>query len=271
MDEDQLQGANKLLATISRELYGEGELELRIVDPRKVKRIDLNARYMDKPVFDQLVDNLRRDQRMESVPLCHVVGTKDGEDVLECVSGNHRMEGAKESGLNRVLALVIPYKLDNSVKRAKQLSHNALVGKDDDQILLQVWQEIEAIEDQLYSGLDSELVKELESIEYSSLNPSSLRTESIALWFLPEEVEDFDELLDQATSVLSAKKIYIAPMDAYKKLFTALMAAKKLGGVLNTAVAMMYLVDIAKSRLDEIQKEQKQAEKNEEKPAESTP
>jgi hypothetical protein len=76
-------GLNERLADISHRLYGE-RLALRIVNPRSLRKMRKNARYMPKEMFDQLVKNVTGDGN-SSVPLCHTLA--DGS--LEVISGNH--------------------------------------------------------------------------------------------------------------------------------------------------------------------------------------
>lgn len=98
-------------------------------------------------------DNIASDKRLSSVPLCY--RHEDGR--LEVLSGNHRVKASIEAKIPVILVLVITETLDQSRRIAIQLSHNALVGEDDQSILANLWSKIETVKDKLYSGLDSEV------------------------------------------------------------------------------------------------------------------
>ncbi len=218
-------------------MYGD-KAELRMVDPRSLILLKHNARFMRRSQFEQLRNNVERDGMLSSVPLCHTLPDQN----LEVLSGNHRAKAAIQADLLRILVLVIPFQGQDE-KIAKQLSHNAIAGEDDKQILASLWSEIQGIEQKLYSGLDSETIAELEKISFSAFNAEQVRTEQITLWFLPEEVQDLDKLLDSALPHLVSQEIYAAPLAKYQKLFDALVKIKRLGKIKNTAVAFAWLID----------------------------
>ena len=65
------------------------------IDPREIKLLETNARYMKHEEFNRLVENIRRDGKLTSTPfLC-----KDDDDRWLCLSGNHRTRAAIEVGL----------------------------------------------------------------------------------------------------------------------------------------------------------------------------
>jgi hypothetical protein len=229
---------NQALAEIAAQVYGE-RATLQVVDPKSLRLLKKNARYFKKSVFDQLVANVAQDGMLSSVPLCHRL--EDGS--LEVVSGNHRVQAAVKANLDRILVIVIPKTLDGGDLVARQLSHNALVGQDDKQILAELWRDIGDLEHRLYSGLDSELIAELEKIAFSGFTPEQIRTEQISLWFLPEEVEHIDALIARCQEVVSTGPVYMAPLSRFEKLFNALVAVKKAQNLKNTAVALMLLID----------------------------
>lgn len=229
---------NARLAEISRLLYGD-ELELRVVDPRSLVLLQKNARYMAKEVFDQLTRNIAKDKGLQSMPLCHTL--PDGR--VEVLSGNHRVKAAIQGNLPRILILVYKRTLDTDRKTAIQLSHNAIVGQDDAQLLTELWNDIKDIEERLYSGLDSVAIGELSKINFAGFGPEQIRTEQVTLWFLPEEVKEFDKLLAAMNTLAGSKTVYLAPLDRYETLFKLIVAKKKSDNIRNTTVAFMALID----------------------------
>lgn len=235
--QDEVPGLNERLQEISRMIYGE-RAQLRIVSPESLKLLGKNARFMKKPTFDQLVQNVAKDKMLSSVPLVE----EHGDGTLEVVSGNHRIKSAIAAGLKEVLVLVVPH-VDNPTKVARQLSHNAIAGEDDPQILAELWKELNALESKLYSGLDSELVKQLEDMKFAGFNAEQVRTEKIVLWLLPEEVTDIEALSSDWADFAGAKGVYLGPLSRYQILFDALVKVKKFANVKNTAIAFMAILD----------------------------
>ena len=71
------------------------------IDPREIKLLETNARYMKHEEFNRLVENIRRDGKLTSTPfLC-----KDDDDRWLCLSGNHRTRAAIEVGLPTITCL----------------------------------------------------------------------------------------------------------------------------------------------------------------------
>ena len=110
-----------------------------LVDPASIKLLEKNARYMDQPMFQQLVSNVKKDGALSALPLCHV--RPDGSMVV--LSGNHRVQAAVHAGLEEIFVLVIDRDLSRDEQISIQLSHNSLSGKDDMVVLKDLWNELE--------------------------------------------------------------------------------------------------------------------------------
>jgi len=67
MEEKIQQTIDRLNETLS----GRFPYRFNMVDPARIKLLEKNARYMDQPTFQQLVDNVRKDGALSSLPLCH--------------------------------------------------------------------------------------------------------------------------------------------------------------------------------------------------------
>jgi len=159
MTDTEVKKKNEELDALGRELFGGGAT-LRIVEPGKIRLTAENARFFKKETFQQLVANLREDARLSSMPLCF-----EGPDGLEVLSGNHRVKASVQAGLPWILVMILLDELDESRRVAIQLSHNALAGQDDEQILARLWGRIEDIRARIYTGLSSEKIGELEKIK----------------------------------------------------------------------------------------------------------
>ena len=198
---------NEELAAISREMFGEGML-LQAVEPARLCLLKDNARFFKRETFRQLRDNIASDKRLSSVPLCY--RHEDGR--LEVLSGNHRVKASMEAKIPVILVLVITENLDQSRRIAIQLSHNALVGDDDQSILANLWSKIETVKDKLYSGLDSEVTRELGEVELVNFATPQVPAHMVTFMFTDGEKEQLSEILDMLANrgVLSMKEIYTA-------------------------------------------------------------
>lgn len=235
---------NAVLEAISLEMFGDAAT-LRIVDPRGLRLRPRNARYMKKETFRQLVANLREDARLSSVPLCCEAG-----DALEILSGNHRVKAAMEAGLPWVLVMVLLGEMSDSRQVAVQLSHNALCGQDDPQILADLWSRIADIRERLYAGLDSAAVKELETIKLVQFATPAAATRAVTFLFTVAELERVREVVAELSRVQAGQEMYLAEMEQYARFFEALQAVKKQENVKNASLAMLRLLDLANRALE---------------------
>lgn len=258
----ELKALNDKLQEMLAPVFGD-KVHVRIVDPKSLVLLKVNAHYMQKPMFDQLTANVETDGFLSSVPLCHTL--KSGG--LEVLSGNHRVQAAIEAKQTRIVCLVIPHTLPRSKKTAIQISHNALVGADDKAILKQLWGEIDDLTDKMYSGLDSKTLGELDDISFTAFNAAQVKSEKIVLWFVPEEVTSLDSLLAEAAPFISADAIYLAPAAKYEALFREIVKVKARNNIKNTAVAFWVLIDRMREGLARIEADEKAAKAQQEQQA----
>ena len=237
----QVEEINEMLAGVSDYIYG-GRAELRIVGLKDLRHLSKNARFFQRERFEQLVDNVRSDGMLESIPLCW---ENENEEIL-VISGNHRVQAARKAGLTEIPILLLKGNIAEGRRIAKQLAHNALVGSDDLEILAELWNEMEDLADKLYAGLDSEIVDEIESIEFKGYTPEPIRMEEIVIWFLPSELARLEEALKQSCLADSAKgTVFTARAEDYDRVWKMLVEVKKRDNIKNTAVAFNRLVDFA--------------------------
>ena len=125
------------------------------IDPREIKLLETNARYMKHEEFNRLVENIRRDGKLTSTPfLC-----KDDDDRWLCLSGNHRTRAAIEVGLPTITCLATDDPLSKEQRIAIQLSHNAIAGQDDPATLKALYEQILDTSLKQYSGLAKDRAK----------------------------------------------------------------------------------------------------------------
>jgi len=236
------------LEELNKRLEGVFPYRLELVDPREVLLLEKNARYMTNEMFQNLVDNIKRDGNLSSLPLC--CREKDGR--LRALSGNHRVQAAIKAELATVLVLVIERELTRDEEVAIQLSHNAISGKDDPVLLKTLWDEISDLEMKVYAGLDTEMVRKLESMEFDSISEARLDFKAITFLFLPEEEAKLKEVLEKVDGLFSGDGAYLAGRGHYDRVFEAVVKAKEDYNIVNSPTALMKLVELAEERMEGI-------------------
>ena len=99
-------------------------MDVRIIEvnPRELKYLETNARYMRHEEFNRLCENIRHDGKLTSVPFC----CKDDDGRYLILSGNHRVKAAVQVGLPTITVMVTDDPLSEDQRIAIQLSHNAI-------------------------------------------------------------------------------------------------------------------------------------------------
>jgi ParB-like chromosome segregation protein Spo0J len=188
-------------------------LELWKVHPSALREQDINARAMSKPMFERLAQTIARDKRLETLPLC--ARTERG---LEIISGHHRTRAATAAGLQEMFILLDTTGLSRSQIAAKQLAHNAIEGEDNDQLLAEIYRQIEDAESKLEAFIDAKLDIELPKVKIEGLDVE-IDFKMVLLVFLPRVKERLDRALEYIRS--SGQKldgVYIAADSDYAAL-----------------------------------------------------
>ncbi len=201
---------------------------------------------MTDAMFSQLVENIRRDGCLTSVPL--VCETDDGK--LEVLSGNHRVMAAIKAGLEEADVMEITTPLDREQRIAIQLSHNAIEGQDDPNMLAELWANLDFAYKE-YSGLTEEDLAGITEIDATGISVEAPKYEEINLTFLPEEKEAFVTLLDRMQKAKTEARWIVAHYDDFARLFDAIIAVKSKLDIHNGAVALRVMADLAMERLSE--------------------
>jgi hypothetical protein len=188
-------------------------LELWKVHPSALREQDVNARSMPKAMFERLAQTIARDKRLESLPLC--AKTERG---LEIVSGHHRNRAATAAGISEVFVLVDVTGLTRSQIAAKQLAHNAIEGQDNEQLLAEIYRQIEDAESKLEAFVDQKLDVELPKVKIEGLD-IEIDFKTVLLIFLPRVKERLDKAIEYLRS--SGQRldgVYIAADSDYTPL-----------------------------------------------------
>lgn len=221
-------------------------LETRIVR-RKLKQLqplEENARYMTPQEFDQLVENVRADGKLTSLPLIY------RDSIL---SGNHRTAAALKAGIEEADVIEIVTEMDAERQLAIQLSHNAINGKDDANVLAKLYGRLGTLGLRKYSGVTDDMLKVTEE-KMASLGITRPKYEELTIVFLPEEKDAFLHLLarldDKAKNRIKGD-VVVGHADDFERLFAAIVQVKREKKVINNAVAIRMLAELALCALDQ--------------------
>lgn len=220
-------------------LAGVTPYRLGVAAPAEMHAAPVNAHFMPKKVYDQLVENVRRDGNLSSLPFCW----HDADGKIHILSGHHRVDAAGSAGVDAVLYLYSDAELTADQRTAIQLSHNSLVGEDDLAILKRQWESIASIEAKLYSGLDDEYFKSFEPVSLGAFNERDIRFETIELLFLPSET---DRIVEVAAKLGKSKRVRLAGWaEHYDLMAEALMRLKDGTAIFNSATAFLVMAEAA--------------------------
>ncbi len=234
------------LGKVNRKLAKAG-LSIAFVPLDQCELAERNARYMKAEQFQQLVHNVRQDGQLTSVPFA----VKQGKKYL-ILSGNHRVQAAREAGLSEVLVLYTTARLNRQERTAIQLSHNAIVGQDDMTILRELYDEIGDIALREYSGLDDLALGNMQPPSLDPLSEEGLGYRAVTIAFLPEEAERIEGVLEVILRRTAGDKTWLNRFGEYDRFLDAITAAKEKAGVKNTATAFGFLLDLVERHLDEL-------------------
>ena len=169
-------------------------LELWKVHPSSLREQDVNARSMPKAMFERLAQTIARDKRLESLPLCAKT-----ERSLEIISGHHRVRAATAAGISEMFVLVDVTGLTRSQITAKQLAHNAIQGTENEQLLAEIYRQIEDAESKLEAFVDAKLDVEVPKVKIEGLDVD-IDFRSVLLVFPPFVRERLDRALEYLRS-----------------------------------------------------------------------
>jgi hypothetical protein len=236
--------------TLSLKVANEEQLSTRIIkiNPKELKLLELNARYMRHETFQQLVSNIKRDGRLTQIPFA----AKDKNGNWEVLSGNHRVKAAMEAGFEEIECMVTDDDLTEDRKRAIQLSHNAISGEDDPAILKQIYEAIEDIDFKMYAGLDDKTLELLDQVQPESIAEVNLEFQTMSIVFLPNELQKTKEIWDEISSYVKADEVWLSRYAQYDNFLDTLEAVSTSYDVKNVATTFLIMLSVVQRHLDEL-------------------
>jgi ParB-like chromosome segregation protein Spo0J len=209
---------------------------------------DVNARVMPAAKFERLVENVRKEKGLESLPLCRLHVGEGGTEELQIISGHHRARAARAAGLSEIHVLVLEREMSRDEVVAKQLAHNALAGEDDPQVLAALYAEIQSIDAKLESGVfESDLEFDLKSVTVDEIALTAGH-ELVVLMFLPRQYERFEDALAQLDS---GARVHLADYADFERYKEAAQKVAERDNVRNSAAIMSRMIDIVLASFEE--------------------
>lgn len=220
------------------------ETEIIKIDPRRIKLLERNARFMDNKEYQNLVHNLKRDGKLTSVPFCYY----NDNNEIEVLSGNHRVLASIDAGFKEIEIMLCKDKLTKQQAIAIQLSHNSISGQDDQVILKELYEELESIELKKYSGLTDEFNDFCKSVQANFKIPN-LTYQALNLLFLPEEIKEIKNVFEEISDLLQ-NDCLIANIKDYDNYIQTSTLVSKCLNIKNASTTFLEMVRLAKCNID---------------------
>lgn len=218
------------------------------IDPRELKLLEVNARYMKHEEFNKLVNNVKRDGNLTSVPFCCL--DEDGKWLV--LSGNHRVQAAIEAGLEQIRVMVTDEKLSKSQRIGIQLSHNSIAGQDDIAILKELYEAIDDFEYKEYCGLDDKTLELMEQIGREGLSAFGFEYQILNIMFLPNEMKEIAKIIKDAKKEVGKNKTMIARYEDYDRFLDSMDEISTAKNIRNTATVFKAMLDMVELHRDEL-------------------
>ncbi|MFP3867684.1 MAG: ParB/RepB/Spo0J family partition protein [Desulfobacteraceae bacterium] len=219
-------------------------LELWKVDINEIREQDINARTMPPDMFERLTENIKKEGRLESLPL-----TVKRDKVFELISGHHRTRAARSAGITELIVLADTRDLDRSQVVAKQLAHNVIDGQDDAQIIKRLLEDIDRVDDLIESYVDPKQFENLPLTPAAVLGDVLLEFDyrMLSFTFLPPELARFDELAALVPD--NADEIGVATLETYEKFKEAVIKLGKTEKIKSINAILARMIEITEGHL----------------------
>lgn len=217
--------------------------EIKRVELSQLKLIDKNARFMTQAKFNQLVDNIRRDGDLTTVPFCYEY--KEGK--YEVISGNHRVQAAQMAGLTTIRIMSTKV-LSNDERRAIQISHNSLTGQDDLEILRELVNEIQDAALREYAAIDESDFESLSNVSYDIVQPSN-DIVSMNLTFFDSDMEDIKQLCQEIEDSGKIEDTVLMPKEKLEDFLRISAEIQKKYSIKAIGLTVAKMAELAREQL----------------------
>lgn len=217
------------------------------VDPKNdCELLEKNARYMSKETIERLSENIRQDGFLSQLPF----GIKQENGKYLILSGNHRIKAAIRAKQKRVLILFgTEADFDKNRRLAVQLSHNAILGEDDQGILKELYLEIDDLFSKEYTGLVDELLLRYEPVKLPEISEVDIPLHELHFTFCHADREYVNKILNRLELTGSHPEknaVVIADMDRFVEVVSLV---KKHTHVRDRSIALIKMCQICEEYL----------------------
>ena len=221
------------------------------VDINLIDEADMNANEMSGEDFAALCDNIGK-SGLSSVPCCYK--KQDGRFVM--ISGHHRLRACKKLRYSKIGILYCDEEeLTKDEIIAIQLSHNSLHGQDNRNISKKLFEQIQSIEFKKFAHINMD---EIAPVDTNGIDIAVMKeTFTFSVVLYPNSFEALDGLFgDIREQAKKSDVVLLAEQEPNEALLLKLQ--KEIGDQFNIkspSICFAKLLDLAKERLTEIQKD----------------
>jgi len=213
--------------------------------------LERNAHYMEKATLDHLTENVAHDGFLSQLPF-GMKRKEDGKYVI--LSGNHRLKAAIKAHLEYILILYID-EVDKDTQLGYQLSHNSLVGKDDVQILKEIYREIDSIEMQKFSGLNGINFVDVKKISVPSIGDGDIELTEMKFQFIESKSNSVKNVL-QALEEMNIDENSSLVYGSFEAFISCCQNIKRKFNVKSRSIAFSKMIDICQDYLNKLEEEE---------------
>lgn len=220
------------------------------IDPKELKLLKENARFMRHEEYQRLVANIKKDGVLTSAPFAWL-DKSDGK--YEVLSGNHRVQAAVAAGLEVIPCIVTDDEIPEERRIAIQLSHNAIVGQDDPDTLKRLYDKILNLDLKEYSGLDDKTLQLLDKATSQAMSEANLEYQTLSIVFLPDELKEAQRVIDKAKEeVKSSDGVWLAKESEYERWLDNQETVSASYNVKNVSAAMRIIFKVFEENLTQL-------------------
>jgi hypothetical protein len=220
-----------------------------------VREQDVNAQVMPPEMLERLTQTVKRDQRIEALPLTVLrKAATDGRPQLEMISGHHRLRAARTAGLTELHFIVDETDLDRSQVVAKQLAHNRIHGESDQATVKRLFDEIQSVEDMLDTYIrpeDFDGVKQLSAAGIPKIGVE-IKHRRISFMFLDRNVERLTSLNDIAKELhKDTHLVGVVDLELFERFRKAVLELGTAKHVRSMGALVTMMVEMLEDRIHE--------------------
>ena len=160
---------------------------------------------------------------------------------------------AISAGLEKIPRIITDDEMSEEQRIAIQLSHNAIVGQDDPDVLKKLYDKILDIDLKEYSGLDDKTLGLLDKASSQAMSEANLEFQVLSIVYLPDELKEAQRVIDKAReAVKTGSDIWLATDKEYEAWLDAQETASSAYNVKNVSAAIKIILDVFERNLTQL-------------------